>query len=174
MSRVFASMAFADALVLIGAVVLGFLVDGRTFVDMHIGLAVFGGVVACLSHVTALMFLVVLEKLTRQAVELGQLDRTPWQEITRLKTGVSACLGLGVVTLVLAVGTGATVMWWKLELHLLHQFAVWVALIVNFAAFYVEYHKIGEAAQHRDRAFDEYNRREKNTVPTTSTRSPIQ
>jgi len=45
---------------------------------------------------------------------------------------------------------------------------------VNFAAFYVEYHKSGEAAQHRDRAFDEYNRREKNTVPTTSTRSPIQ
>ena len=159
MSRAFAAMALADAVVLIGAVVLGFYVDGRAFVDMHIGLAVFGGVVACLSHVTALMFLVILEKLTRQAVELGHLDRTPWQEITRLKTGVSACLGLGVVALVLAVGTGATVMWWKLELHLLHQFAVWVALIVNFAAFYVEHHKITEATQLRDRAFEEYNRR---------------
>lgn len=167
MSRAFASMVFADAVVLIGAAVLGFCVDGGTFVDMHIGLAVFGGLVACLAHVTALMFLVILEKLTRQAVELGHLDRTPWQEVTRLKTGVSACLAVGVVALVLAVGTGATVMWWKTELHLLHQFAVWVALIVNFAAFYVEHQRIIEGVRHRDRAFDEFNRRTKNTAPTT-------
>lgn len=167
MSRVFASVAFADALVLIGAVVLGFCVDGTAFVDMHIGLAVFGGVVTCLAHVTALMFLVILEKLTRQAVELGHLDRTPWQEVTRLKTGVSACLAVGVLALVLAVGTGATVMWWKLELHLLHQFAVWVALMVNFAAFYVEHHKIIEGVRHRDQAFEEYNRRTENAAPPT-------
>ncbi|MCH7720449.1 MAG: hypothetical protein IH988_05590, partial [Planctomycetes bacterium] len=159
--------AFADAVVLIGAAVLGFYVDGTAFVDMHIGLAVFGGLVTCLAHVTAMMFLVILEKLTRQAVELGHLDRTPWREVTRLKTGASVCLAVGVLALILAVGTGATVMWWKPELHLVHQFAVWVALIVNFAAFYVEHHKIIEGVRHRDRAFDEFNRRTKNAAPPT-------
>jgi len=170
MNRVFASVAAADALVLIGAAVLGFYVDGTAYVDMHVGLAVFGGLVTCLAHVIALVFMVVLEKLTRQAVELGHLDPTPWHEVTRLKTGVSVCLAAGVLSLVLAVGTGATVLWWRPELHLLHQFAVWAALAVNFAAFHAEHRRIQQGRRQRDRAFAEYNQRMPWPAPATTPR----
>jgi hypothetical protein len=112
MPRVFASLAVADLILLLGGAGLGFF-DPAPNRDRHVLLAVLALLLACLVQVLSFTYLAVSGKVLTQAVHLGKLPLDPVDRGKEIKKRFARCVGAVVLLMVLVVATGAAA--WRVE-----------------------------------------------------------
>ena len=138
MTRVLAALIVADMILFVASGVLGLLVDGDRLYPEHFILALLTAFVTVLTHVVVFTYFAAAGRMVSQAVLIGHLDREPLMRCRRLKSRATACVGVGVGTLVALIAFGSLVAqdhgW-----HVWHLVAALIALVANAGAFYVEY-----------------------------------
>jgi len=138
MPRIFASIAISETLLLGVVVIFGLQAQDPTDKARHVALAVFAALLACVIHAAALTYFSVTGKLIKQSVELGKLHREPLTQARDLKRRVTRLVGIGMLAIIVAVGTGAYSLG-KGSTGYWHLVAATVAVVVNIITFYRQY-----------------------------------
>ncbi len=140
MPTVFATMAGANALILIGTAVLGLLAE-TVHPERHILLALFTLIITCLVQTVFFMYFAVTGKLMIQAVGLSDLDNAPLVRSRELKNRAMRWLGV-VVTAAVVTGITGAARWHSAAAHdgsYLHILTASLAVGTMFVGFYQEY-----------------------------------
>jgi hypothetical protein len=140
MPTVFAWMAVANVLILIGTATLGLLAD-TLHAERHILLAVFTLVITALVQTVFFMYFAVTGKLMGQAVGLSDLGDAPLAQSRELKRRATRRLGV-VMGAALATGITGAARWHGAADHddsYLHILTASLAVGAICAAFYQEY-----------------------------------
>jgi len=146
MSRIFASLAVADLILVMGAATLGTLVEGDALYAEHLVAALLAAILTLLLHAIVLTYFSASGRMMSQAIFIGQLDRAPIERIAITKARAIRWIAAGCLSLFVVIAFGAlsarTHAW-----HLWHFAAAGAAVIANAAAFYAHYIAVRENAQ---------------------------
>ena len=159
MPTIFATMAIANALILIGTAVLGLLAE-TLHPERHILLALFTLIITCLVQTVFFMYFAVTGKLMIQAVGLSDLDNTPLIRSRKLKSLAMRWLGVVVVAAIVTSVTGAA-RWHSAAAHdgsYLHILTASLAVGTMFVAFYQEYNLMVRNSTLLSSVLSEYTR----------------
>lgn len=164
MPRVFASLAIGDLIVLSGAIVIGFAVEGDRFYAQHFGLAIFATLLTVFIHAVVVTYFAAGGRMISQAVFIGRLDRAPLERLRSGKSRAVRCVALGVTGLLPAVAGGAAAArdagwaWF-------HFASALTAIMTNAAAFFHQFQAIAEQSRLMNDVLLEYERRQSTTRP---------
>lgn len=106
MPRIFASLAVADLILLLGSAGLGFF-DTVPSRDRHVLLAVLALLLGCLVQVLSFTYLAVSGKVLAQATHLAKLSLEAVVRGKEIKKRFARCVGAIMLLMVLTVATGA-------------------------------------------------------------------
>lgn len=160
MTRILASLVFADTVLWVGTGVLGALVDQSRFYPQHFILAIFTIILTVLIHVIVFTYFSVTSRMISQAVFIGHLDQEPLERIKTHKRRAAVCLAVGFLSLVPVVALGALTArghewaWW-------HLGSVSAALAANLWSFFGEYECVARHSRMMGEVLERYtsNRR---------------
>lgn len=136
MPRIFASLAFANFVILVLAAAFGL----ARLPDRHIPLAVFALLISCFVQVAVVIYLSVTTRMVSQALHLGGFDLSPLARIRRYKRDAMRFVALIMVGIVAVTATGAAR--WRGgggSMGEWHLFAVMLSLALHLVAFYRQY-----------------------------------
>ncbi len=155
MARAFLWTAVSEVLLFLATGALGLVAADAAGLRRHVGAALFTAIFGCMMHAVVLTYFAVTGKLIHQAVALGKLSVEPFERLRRSKKRITLLVGLGMLSIAVAVGTGA----WRLsgtQGPRWHLLAAGAAVLVNCVVFYHQYTLIFEAQQSLGEVMREY------------------
>lgn len=121
MTRIFGGLALGQTLLILATATLGLSAAESTRLRSHVALAIFTSLAICAAHAAVFTYFTVTGKLIHQSIALGGFSKKPLRIVRRMKKGISSLVGLGVLTILCTVATGARALAWAGlgDLHLL-------------------------------------------------------
>jgi hypothetical protein len=156
MLRVFLGLAVSDAVLLGFAGFLGWTVQEREHLPLHILMGMLGSLFTCLVHCVAFTYFVATEKMIKLAVLNARLDADYIATADKLKYRALACAGTSIIAIIFAAALGAATMT-ELIVGAWHLSATLVAVALNLTAFGIESATIQANSRLMDRVYSEHN-----------------
>jgi hypothetical protein len=137
MPRIFLGLACGLLLVLLGAAGVGLMASAE-HPDLHIILAVFALLLACLIQVIVFTYLTVTGKVVTQVLHLAHADLTPMKTVKSIKREATHLVGLMILGTVPVVAAGAHT-WRTHESQDLHLMLALVSLACHGFVLFREF-----------------------------------
>ncbi len=137
MPRIFLGLACGLLLVLMGAAGVGLTVSAER-PDLHIILAVFALLLACLIQVIVFTYLTVTGKMVTQVLHLAHADLSPMKTVKNIKREATFLVGLMILSTVPVVAAGAHT-WRTHESQELHLMLAFVSLACHGFVLFREF-----------------------------------